>query len=362
MTKVIFCLIVCCLNLPASAIDYNDFPPNLQQILDERVAELEPNGGICIAGRVTMSDGAYIGSGSGVMVNLNSRVDEPLWVYEDGWFIMGRAFRTSDVRDRSKIILRAFGYKPIDAAIGIRNGQMTYVEFVMDKTPPEDIASISGIVLNDQNEPVEGVSVRLSFPFSTHGCENEPYMSTVTGPDGQYFFDGLSSAEHSVLASASGYAYDSVSVTPAAGQETIIGLKLFPHLKIIIDYVYQADGSRSFTAVDIEAGTIEWINGGQGVDFSDGGVEGYEWESLRDIEMTQERGVLKFRIFYCNGRNGFCDMGPVDFESVTESPRTTYKVEPKPCVVGHVYVVRTYEDNWAKFVVRDILGGQDDMQ
>jgi len=27
---------------------------------------------------------------------------------------------------------------------------------------------------------------------------------------------------------------------------------------------------------------------------------------------------------------------------------------PKPCIVGHVYVIHTYEKNYAKFIVRNI--------
>jgi hypothetical protein len=44
----------------------------------------------------------------------------------------------------------------------------------------------------------------------------------------------------------------------------------------------------------------------------------------------------------------------VDFESVTEAAENGYYTGTRPCVVGHVYVVRTYENNYAKFVVRSI--------
>jgi hypothetical protein len=44
----------------------------------------------------------------------------------------------------------------------------------------------------------------------------------------------------------------------------------------------------------------------------------------------------------------------VDFDSVTEAAQTGYSTTARPCVVGHTYVVRTYENKYAKFVVRSI--------
>lgn len=354
MKKVIICIIIFFFNLPAAAIDYNDFPPNLQQLLDERIAELTSNEGICIAGRVIMDNEAHISSGKDIQVNLNYGFDEPLWVYDGGWFIMGRT-RKSGYRARpAKFVLRAFAYDPIDASIAILQGEMTYVEFVMYETPYEELASITGTVVNEQNEPFDGARVTLSFPFASHGVNEKPYMSMVTEPDGQYFFEGLSGAEHSIVASASGWAYHRINVTPPAGETTIKNLALYRNRKAVIDYIYQVDGSRNFTSGDLQEGTIEWLNGTGGIDFSDDKVEQYERESLRDIEMTQGQDMLDFRIFYCNGKNGFYDAGGVDFESVTEAAESGYSTAAKPCAVGHVYVVRTYEDNYAKFIVISI--------
>jgi hypothetical protein len=100
------------------------------------------------------------------------------------------------------------------------------------------------------------------------------------------------------------------------------------------------------------------LNGQGGIDFSDGKVEGYEPNSLRDIEMRQDQGKLKFQNFYVNGKNGFYDAGDVDFESITEAAETGYSTTAKPCIIGHTYIVRTYESNYAKFVVRSISGSE----
>lgn len=355
MKKIIFCLIIWVLNLPAAAIDYNDFPPNLQQILNERIAEVNANGGICVAGGVTMSDEAYIGSGKDVKVNFCQGVDEQLWIYDGGWFIMSRTLQNISYPGPAKLVLRAFGYDPIDASIAVGQKQITYVEFVMRKTPAEKLASISGAIVNDQNEPIEGAMVNISFPLAYYVVNEQPRMSINTEPNGHYSFEDLSITEyHLWVLSPSGHAPSAFDVTPIAGKTTIKNLKLYKNRSIVIDYVYQADGSRSFTGGEIQSGTIEWVNGHEGVDFSDGKAEGYEQDSLRDIEMRQDRDSLKFQIFYANGKNGFYDAGVIDFESLTEAAESGYTTGAKPCIVGHTYVVRTYEGNYAKFIVTSI--------
>jgi hypothetical protein len=363
MKKTIFCLIIFTINLPAAAIGYNDFPPDLQPVLNEISNSIKSDGGICVAGRIKMSDGAPIGGGEDVMINLYGGIDAPLWVYEGGWFMMEPNLMSHYTGRNNKLVLRAFGYEPIDASINAISGEMTYAEFVMHKVPDENLATVTGTVFNDQNEPFEGVHVLLSFPFANHGYRGDigetfPSKKMTTGSDGKYSFEGLSLTGYSLVASASGYAYHSVYFTPAAGEPVIKDLKLYRDRGIVIDYVYQADGSRSFTDGELQTGTIEWVNGHEGVDFSDGKAEGYEQDSLRDIEMRQDKDVLKFQIFYVNGKNGFYDAGEVDFESVTEAALTSYPTTAKPCVVGHTYVVRTYEGNYAKFVVRSISGSE----
>jgi hypothetical protein len=353
-------LVVIALVLAGCALNHDSFPKALQQDLDKRITELKSNEGVCIAGRVKMSDGAHISNGKDVMINLYHGIDEPLWVYKDGWFIMGRTLSSSYAGPKKNFVLRAFGYDPIDASIAVLQGQMTYVEFVMHKTSPEDLASVTGIVINDQNEPFDGAIVNLSFPFASHGYRGDigytyPHMGMTTGPDGKYSFEGLSSAEISLVASKSGYAFHQVVFKPPAGKSETKDLKLYQNLGIIIDYVYQPDGSRIFTGQDLQTGTIEWVKSNEGVDFSDGKVEGCEPQSLRDIEMRQDQDKLKFMIFYGNGQNnGFYDAGDVVFESITEADENGYSMMAKPCVVGHTYIVRTYENNYAKFVVRSI--------
>jgi hypothetical protein len=355
MKKIIFCIVIL-FNLPALAVDYNDFPPALQQILDQRTAELASKGGIFVAGSVTANDETYFGSGKELKVNFLQGIDAPLGIYDSGWFIMDRPFPDGSNKRPAKLILRAFGYDPIDASIAVSEGKITYAEFVMNKTPAESLSTITGIVTDDQGEPFGGVSVNLTFPYAYAVANEQPRISTITEPNGRYSFENLSATEyHLYIASTEGYAGVSTEVTPAKGKTTIKDIKLYPNLKIVIDYVYQADGSRNFTGGGLKKGSIKWANGSDGVDFSDGKAEGYEPQSLRDIEMRQDQGKLNFQIFYGNGQqNGFYDAGDADFESVKEASETGYFMDMKPCKVGHTYVVKTFENNYAKFVVRSI--------
>lgn len=355
-TALLGCLLLAAVSQQILGLGYSDFPADLQPILDEKIAVLNTQGGTCIAGQVVMSDAAPILSGADVQVNLYQGIDKPLWVYEGGWFIMDNTLPSSYAGSGKGFILRAFGYDPIDAAITILNGQMTYLEFVMTKTSPENLASVQGTVLDENNQPFNGAYVSLYFPFANHGSTGEeysyPHQELLTEQDGQYEFTGLSVCGYQLVAGTSGYAYHGGTFTPPAGGTATANRKLYPNRRIIIDYVYQGDGSSSFNTGDLQYGTIDWLNGDEGMDFSEGMLKCCGWG--RDLNMYQDQDVLKFKNFYSCGPNGFYDAGLVDFDSIAEAAATGYTNTAKLCLVGHVYVVKTYcepEPHYAKFVV-----------
>jgi len=330
----------------AVAVEYTDFPPDLQQILDERIAVLNANGGICIAGRVTMSDGKHITGGADVQVNLHHNIDEPLRVYEDGWFIMRRTLGTYLAGVDRHFVLRAFGYDPIDAEITVLDGETTYLEFTMAKTPSEELASVMGVVLDENGQPFFRAGVTINFGLAVLGTGPYPAMSLTTDASGVLSFSGLSVTEYKLVALAAGYAQHADTFTPASGATVVQDRRLYPNRRITIEYVYQADGSRGFVGGSLETGLIDWPNGSGGFDFSQGAFQG------RDLHLRQVQDALEFRIFYSNGRNGYYDAGAIEFESIVEADVSGYSTQARPCLVGHVYVVRTYEeDNYAKFVV-----------
>ena len=339
----------------ALAVGYDDFPLALQTILDQRIAELNASGGVCLAGRVTKSDGAPIHSATDVQVNLYSGVDEPTRVYDGGWFIMARRLSTAFAGPNRKVVVRAFSYDPLDAFVTILSGQITYLDFLIEGTPPEELSAVVGTVTDENAQPLGGTAVAISFPFANFGSTNEGYnfpnMRLTTGIDGSLEFDGLSGTEYSLVASKTGYAYDIRLFTPPAGWTVTRDLRLYPNRRIHLRYAFQANGTRDLGAGDLQTGSLSWLNGPDGADFSQGRIEGYDSGDLRDLEMTQVQDVLQFRVFYNNGQNGFYDAGAVDFDSVTTAAASGYSTSAKPVLVGHVYVVRTYENKYAKFVV-----------
>ncbi|HIJ71586.1 MAG TPA: hypothetical protein HPP87_09530, partial [Planctomycetes bacterium] len=361
------------LSAPAAlAIHYGDFPSELLLILDERIAELDAEGGICIAGQVTFSDGMPITSGEDVLMNLcHEGLDEPMWIYDGGWFIMGQVGSSAYAGPDKRIVLRAFGYDPNDSFVTILDGEMTYLEFEMTKTPPETLATVEGIVLDENNgslfignsewgTPAQQATVSIYFPFANNGAGTYPLMLTQTSisphpgiiPGGEFSFEDLTVCEHEVMATADGYDYDTELVTPPAEDFDSISLKIYPNRSIIIDYIYQADGSRDFTTGNLHTGTVEWLSGSGGVDFSLGQVVGTDGQ---DLSMVQQADILRFEAIEPNGINGFYepyDAGLANFDSVTEAAETGYSTDSRLCKVGHVYVVQTGEGNYAKFIVR----------
>ena len=127
-----------------------------------------------------------------------------------------------------------------------------------------------------------------------------------------------------------------------------------PVLRVAIEYVYQPDGSRRFDTDSVRTGELVWPAGHKGVDFADGRIEGYQPESLRDLELGQERDELFFRNAYVNGRNGFYDAGNIAFDDVHAAKESGYQTRKQRCQAGHVYIVKTYEGHFAKFIVHRI--------
>jgi len=180
----------------------------------------------------------------------------------------------------------------------------------------------------------------------------EPKPLQVAEELREFQFHDVSSAEFSLAAYASGYAFHSDRLTPLPGSVEIQDRRLYPNRRIVIHYAHQTNGTRTLLGDGVVTGRISWLNGAGGVDFSEGVVEEYEPDDLRDLEMRQTQDVLQFRNFYVNGYNGFYDAGAVGFDEIAEAATGGYTSGVKPAIVGHVYVVRTYEEaQYVKFIV-----------
>ncbi len=331
-------------------VSYEDFPADLRAVLDERISTLRSNLGICIAGRVTFSDAAPITGNKDVMVILHHGIDHHLRVYEGGWFIMRQPVQSNNVIPDKSLVLRAFGYDPVDASITILSGEVTYIGFEMEKTPPEKLACIKGTVTDEHGRPLEKTYLMLHFALKY--SYEPPAVHSLTDSNGKYSFEGLSGTDYSTWVAKPAYASESEIVTVPQGKTIVKDVKLYWGHKITIDYVYQADGSRNFTSGELQRGTVNWdLN--NFVDFSNGKVEKPRRD--KDLELRQNKGVVQFEVSKLRDHKGLYDAGVVPFDSVAEAAEIGYATDPVPCNVGHVYVVRTSaEDNYAKFIVKSV--------
>jgi hypothetical protein len=313
------------------------------------------NGGFAIAGKVQLSDHAVITGGEDAMVNFQSGymigIDAPTMMYPGGWFMTDApldAFYTGSGR---YLFARAFGYQSLDVPINAPNGEIAYFYLRLDKTPADLLTSVNGIVRDQNDQPLSGATIRLSFPFSYYATNGAPFHTFLTLSDGRYNFDGLSATQYILTAESTGFAFSYAQVVPAAGTPLLQNLRLFPNRTIVIDYVYQPNGSRSFSS-NPQVGTLSWTSQSGGLDFSSGSIV---WTQSRDLELTQNQDLLSFRNFYVDGQNGFYDAGPVSLVSVTDAAVTGYITDNISCQLGHVYVVKTlYDHCYAKFIVNAI--------
>lgn len=75
--------------------------------------------------------------------------------------------------------------------------------------------------------------------------------------------------------------------------------------------------------------------------------------------MRQDQDAVIFQNFYGNGQNGFFEVGVVALECIIEAAQAGYSTDAKPCLAGHTYIVRTYDNKYAKFIVKDISWAED---
>lgn len=349
---------------PLFAIGYEDFPENLQWILDDRLAELEKDGqGFCIAGRVQFEDGRTIYDRNDVKANLVLPYAMILNTCYDGWFIGDyfTPFRNNDDPLVYWIGLRAYGYEPIDEKVDLAKGQITYFEYVMKKTPADQLSAAGGRVIDENGHPIPGAKVYCHFRAlkqmgATWVYDRWEYMRhEFTDPNGVFSFDMLRADDYFLIeAWADGYANYHRVFDIKPDTVTKKTLQLFPNRQVVLRYVYQPDGSPSFTRGELQSGTVTLKNNENprhGLTFSTGQTEGCE-----DLRLEQYDDKLFFDA--CLGSRthevGNYDSGLTNFDRVTKADTgdAKYNTLMTPCQVGHVYVVRTYDKGcYAKFQV-----------
>ncbi len=324
------------------AISYSDFPADLQPALDKLVENMKKQGAFCIAGRVTFSDGAPVKGGDQLVISYKF---VPLTIYSNGWFMVRRPLEAYDL-EKGQIRVRSFLYDPVDLSVAPHSNGITYVAFELHRTPKQNLTKIQGRVEDEHGTPIRGADVELMFsgmaaPF--------PPKHILTGNDGKFaFFELAPASNYHIFVSSPGRGYDTAFFSTHPGQVFDTNMTLYPARNITFDYVGQTNGTRDFTGSGVLRGT-------RTVEITKIGPNLVMPKNLPsdDLRLDQIQNKLAFLCTYRGPKdNGFYDAGAVDFDSITEAPEKGYSMQRFDCVVGHVYVVKTYEGYYAKLIVK----------
>ncbi len=318
--------------------------------------KIDQKGGFGIVGKVEFEDGKKINGGTDVQINYHSDGDRPAKINDDGWFYFYVPLERSYTGAGGKVTIRAFGYRPIEDEINLADGKVHQLKYKLTKLPDSDLSAVNGVILDESQNPVDGANVTLFYPFTNHGIGNHPVLTYKTGVDGVYKFEGLEPAKFRFYAEGSNGAFNRRMFTPKRGENILQEMTIFAIRKLTLDYVYQANGTRDFLYGDLRYGRIEWSERQGGLDFSEARIERNDHDTYRDLEMYRDYNkiALVFRVLYVSDSNGFYDAGLVDLSEIIEAKPEGYSSNAAPCILGHTYVVKTYEGHYAKFKVIEI--------
>ncbi|MGD0413344.1 MAG: M56 family metallopeptidase [Verrucomicrobiota bacterium] len=325
---------------------YADFPLELQRVLDEAKQRINNNGEFYIAGRVSFSDGAEIEAPRDIQVNFEENYggSHTCRVLAGGWFV---SYGIN--QQHGDLAVRAFNYLPIDFSTDFHANTINYVAFEMERVPDNQLSTIQGIVTDQTGAPLAGVYIGLAFNFAASPGDNDkPARNARTGSDGRFAFSGLSPAAYRLYAIHPGRVRTGATITTRSGAALQTNLTLFPLKSVTFDYVCQNAAMLDFTGGNLTRGTMTWDQSKQGIIFTS--RKGYE----SDLVVGQRGDQMGFSCVYGSGNgNGIYDAGAVDFDSITKAPGTGYSMRQQSCVVGHVYVVKTYDGHYVKLVVKE---------
>lgn len=341
-----------------SRLSLAQVPPEVKAKMNEEAASI--SGGMSsrynstpLFGRITFGDGNEVRGGIDVSVNLVSGGDRPLWLLPGGWF-----YGTGgDARGRLQV--RAFGYYPMD--VGPQTARPnTGVEIEMEPVTDSEMGQIQVKVVDENDRPLTGAVVSVSMTGANHGVGSYPQRQANTGADGFADLSVPPGAACTCVANMPGYIYGFQSeVRVPSGEAIEVDLKLYRQrmYKVAIDYVFQTNGTTNLSDAKCQRGvlnaTTDLLGETRWLSFALPSDQRARY--VADLRLDQKEGQPVFDCFYGGPKqNGFQDVGEVDFQGLAEAPANGYSMAAKPCIARHVYVVRTYEGRYVKFVVKSI--------
>ena len=280
-------------------------------------------------------------------------------------------------RDVIKFVVYTATHKPAVIKIPVKFGSVYYADIKLERTPEDELVTISGIALvEDTDAPIEGATVFLRIAGGSvtvsRGALRMPggagatsgLRQTATDKDGRFSFQGVAPQLYSISVRQSGYSPTALPFISLEQLEKEHVFRFYKLRSIEIEYVFQPDGNRDFTAGNLQPRTVTLQHAlNSGFRFESGdmstGAAGTP-DGRRDIDFRDSNGNMNFHQVYNTATgNGFYDAGEVPFESVKEADANPgvypNSIEPLPVKRNHVYVVKTIDGKYAKFVVRKIL-------
>jgi hypothetical protein len=347
-----------------------DLPPEVQARIDKETEQRkkalpQSRGQTEIGvtfGRVTFGDGSPVRGPGDVAVNLYANGDSPLWVLPGGWFY-GVEFSRART---GKLVVRAFDYYPMDVPLASTGGP-TGCEIEMERVKDADMGQVQAKVVDEGGRPLPDTVVTFTPSIgASHGVGTYPEKEGKTDAEGLCVFSAPPGAECDCFVARPRYIYGRGRGTVGPGEAIELELKLFRSRNFVatLDYVFQTNGSRDLASPECQRGTLTLSSSFEGgaprntVKFTVPSDPRHAMDHFHDLQFSQQADKATFSSHYSGGRgNGFFDAGPVELDSIKEAPESGYSMDSKECQRGHVYLVRTQEGRYVKFLVKSIEEG-----
>lgn len=377
-------------------MDMRRAPADFKHRLSAAEKEMKEKGGFVVAGKVEIDKAAPPKPGEyAVALRFDKSNAEDTYKHPGGWFI-SRVIPKEKIY-QTTLVVATFRELPVEAALTLDEGKVNWAIATLQKTTPREQALISGKVIDELRKPVAKAKVFLILYRSngTFGNGSSGVLLKLSDAKGEYSFDGVTFQEytltvtHDQLSSDTAIlttpdtASDSITKSSSSGEKsksqgpgplkmtrifakqgrqelaskdaTMILGKL---RAITIDYEYSL--GNYFTGDVVKKGIV-WrdnlVDLSQ-MKFSSGTVYVDQPTSNDDLCLINKEGGSFFsHRYYGSQQNGHYDLGEVPFESVDKIDETkAYKSrnDHTPCLLNHVYGVKTYDGKYAKFVVRKI--------
>ncbi len=281
--------------------------------------------------------------------------------YENGWFL---AYGIMSTATETKCTF--MGIRSEEATMKIvgepNKDNVVFTRIRMKTASDDKLEDLVGRVVTEEGKPVADVDVYAQSPKGTYSCQTG---NVKTDHEGKYRFPKLFPRTWRVSISSSDKPSD-WNEAQTGLQATNPDLIVLSNKRITIDTVFQPDGSTDFSKNNAVKGEYTLIPFGNG-DTAKGNTK---TGSRIEFHPTAKAKWGNPDLYFATGKGKFafaqtrinnspiacCDLGEVDFNSVrvADTAKLSQKESEVPCLLNHVYLVRTQEGSYAKFVVRSI--------